>query len=354
MSSPTLQTTHILLLGAGELGTAFLTHLRPLLNIHITIGIRTPSKYTHLVSPTTPPSNRNMSLTSIDLTAPSSTLSQTFSHFDVIISATGFAQSPASIVKLAEEVLEAGRIRQARLQSQMPSNPETKEKDSKIWFFPWQWGVDYDITGDGQGLMPLFGAQRDVRNLLRREADEAGVKWTVVSTGIFMSFLFEAFWGIVDHSNDSSATPSLKQSGAGKGDANGSVTVHALRDWEHKVTVTDVDDIARVLARIISGDVDAENKILYTAGETVSYADLADIVERVSGKNVIREVWDLDQLEEEVKRHPEDGIKKYRLVFAREGVWWDKKGTVNEELGMNLLGVEEYARELFGSSSRGV
>ncbi|KAH7083060.1 hypothetical protein BKA63DRAFT_433830, partial [Paraphoma chrysanthemicola] len=343
-SSHTLQTTHILLLGAGELGTAFLTHLRLLPNIHITIGIRTPSKYTHLLSPTTPSSNGNVSLTSIDLTAPSLALSQTFSRFDVIISATGFAQSPESILKLAEEVLEAGRIRQARLQSQSPTtsaNTENKGRDNKLWFFPWQWGVDYDVTGDGQGLMPLFGAQRDVRNLLRREADAAGVKWTVLSTGIFMSFLFEAFWGIVDQSN----------SAAGIESENGTVTVHALRDWEHKVTVTDVNDIARVLARIISGDVDADNKILYTAGETVSYTDLADIVERVGGKKVRREVWDLDELEEEVRRDPEDGIKKYRLVFAREGVWWDKKFTVNEVLGMEMLGVEEYARELFGRDS---
>ncbi|KAI4619973.1 hypothetical protein J4E80_004498 [Alternaria sp. BMP 0032] len=308
MTSP--QTT-ILLLGAGELGTAFLPHLSALPNTHITVGIRSPSKYTHLQSP-------NISLIAVDLSSPSPSLAKILSAYDILISATGFGADPSSVLKLAEEALLAGKIRK-------------EQGKGKLWFFPWQWGVDYDVIGDGEGLMPLFGAQRDVRNLLRRKAEESNVKWTVVSTGIFLSFLFEQFWGIVDRSKEE----------------EGKVVVRCLRDWNHKVTVTDVNDIGRVLARVVAGDVEAEDRVLYIAGNTVSYGQLADIVKRVGGKQVEKEAWSIEHLKEELDSAPEDGIKKYRLVFARDGVWWEMSRTVNKALGMNMMDVETFTRSLF-------
>jgi len=308
MTSP---QTAILLLGAGELGTAFLSHLSALPNTHITIGIRSPSRYTHLQSP-------NISLTAIDLSSPSASLAETFSAYDILISATGFGAGPSTVLKLAEEALLAGKIRK-------------EQGKRRLWFFPWQWGVDYDVIGDGEGMMPLFGAQRDVRNFLRRKAEESNVKWTVVSTGIFMSFLFEQFWGIMDRSEEE----------------EGKVVVRCLKDWDHKVTVTDVNDIGRVLARVIAGDVEAEDRVLYIAGDTISYRQLADIVKRVSGKQVEQEAWSIEHLKKELDSAPEDGIKKYRLVFARDGVWWEMDRTVNKALDMDMMDVETFAKRLF-------
>ena len=313
MTTTTSNPTQILLLGAGELGTAIHAAISSLPNTHITIGVRNPSKHTHLQSPTT-------SLAALDLTSPSETLIPHFAIYDAIISATGFASSPGSVTKLATEILSAGKLRARRGQS-------------RLWFFPWQWGVDYDITGDGAGLMPLFGEQKSVRDLLRAEAERSNVAWTVVSTGIFMSFLFEPFWGIVDRERE----------------ASGVVTVRCLRDWEHGVTVTDVGDIGRVLARVLAGDVEGENRVLYVAGDSVRYGRLADIVEEVvgSGCRVVRESWSVDYLREELRKDPDDGIKKYRLVFAGDGVYWDKETTVNYQLGMAMKDVETFARKLF-------
>lgn len=171
-------STQILLLGAGELGIAFLPHLSGLPNTHITIGVRIPAKYQHLSSP-------NISLAALDLSSSSEALSQTFSNYDIVVSATGFGQSSHVLTKLVREILTAGTLR----------NGAGK---GKLWFFPWQWGVDYDVTGDGAGLMPLFGEQKDIRNLLRAEAEKSNVQWTILSTGIFMSFLFEQFWAVVE------------------------------------------------------------------------------------------------------------------------------------------------------------
>jgi hypothetical protein len=315
----------ILLLGAGELGTSLLSSLFALPSTYtIVLGTRTGSKYhdnpyTHLLS-----THPSLDLVTIDLSLPSAVLVPIFAQYDVIISATGFGGSPDSVVKLAREVVEAGKVRK-RL---MNEEGDVSYGREKLWFFPWQFGVDYDVTGDGEGLMPLFGKQKEVREILR---GQDVVEWTVVSTGIFMSFIFEAFWGIVDRNN-------------------GKVVVRALRNWDHGVTVTDVHDIGRVMGRIVAGDVEARNQVVYVAGATVRYGELAGIIEKVVGKEVEREAWGMEYLEEEVRKDPEDGIKKYRLVFAREGVMWDKAGTVNAQLGMEMMGVEEYARKVFSAS----
>lgn len=120
-----------------------------------------------------------------------------------------------------------------------------------------------------------------------------------------------------------------------------------MRDWEHKVTVTDVADIGKVLARILAGDVNVDSNILYVSGDTVSYTELANIIESVVGCEVQREPWSMEHLEEELKRDPENRVKKYRLMFAGEGVWWENRNTVNYELGMDMLDVKTYAKKIF-------
>lgn len=89
--------------------------------------------------------------------------------------------------------------------------------------------------------------------------------------------------------------------------------------------MTDVADTGKLLARIVAGYTEAENRVVYVAGDTVSYKELADIVERVAGKEIVREEWPISHLEAELAKDPDDLIRRYRLVFARHGVWWDKE-----------------------------
>ena len=110
-------TSQVLLLGAGELGSAFLTHLSTLPNLHITVGVRNVLKYSHLT-------NTNVSLASIDTSGPSAELSQIFARYDIVISAMGFGQEPETIRKVTGEMLEAGKIRRAA-------------GKGKLWYFPW-------------------------------------------------------------------------------------------------------------------------------------------------------------------------------------------------------------------------
>lgn len=142
-----------------------------------------------------------------------------------------------------------------------------------------------------------------------------------------MSFLFEEAFGVVGKDLD---------------------VVRCLGEWGNRVTVTRVEDIGKVVAEIVLGnrDVEGESRVVFIAGETISYGRLVEVVEKVTGKAVEREEWSVRFLEERLAEAPEDGMKKYRVVFAEgKGVAWDMEKTLNAKRGMELQGVEEWLRE---------
>ncbi|KAF2812669.1 NAD(P)-binding protein [Mytilinidion resinicola] len=315
----TTPPSSILLFGAGELGTAILDALLPYFPNpqNLTLAVRDPSKYTSL----TP---HKINFLPLDLlTATPASLATHFSAFSVVICANGFGLPPGSQLLIARAALAAGKLRK-------------ENGEAPLRFFPWQWGVDYDVTGDAGGLMPLFGEQLAVKELLRAETTEAGVQWMVVSTGIFMSFLFEGAFGVVE---------TVKEEGKGKGKE---VVVRALGGWENRVTVTTVEDIGRIAARLVCepNGVEAGERVVYAASQTISYGELAGVVERVLGRGLRREVWSVEFLKEELGREPESVMRKYRIVFAEgKGVSWGEEETVNRRWGMEVTDVETWARE---------
>ena len=150
----------------------------------------------------------------------------------------------------------------------------------------------------------------------------------VVSTGIFTSFLFEEWFGVVE-------------SRKGKG----STVVRALGSWENRVTVTAAEDIGRLTANIVLATPRISNKVVFVAGDTVSYTRLADIVQNVLDVEVKRETWTIETLKEELDKDPDNVVKKYRVVFAEgRGVAWDITGTFNEENGIRVIGLEDWVR----------
>ena len=65
-----------------------------------------------------------------------------------------------------------------------------------------------------------------------------------------------------------------------------------------------------------SAHLDPYNSIIYTAGDTVTYARLADIVDSVLGRKVQGVEWTVPKLKDELAKGPNNPIKKYRAVFA--------------------------------------
>jgi hypothetical protein len=226
-----------------------------------------------------------------------SELSALFKPYDTVISCLGFAAGSHIQIKIARAALDADVKR----------------------FFPWQFGVDYDVIGRGSA-QDLFDLQLDVRDLLRGQAK---TEWVIVSTGMFTSFLFEKFFGVVD----------LKQP-----------VVRALGSWETAVTVTAPEDIGALTADIVFAERPRfRNEVVYTAGDTVTYGQLAEIVEKVLDVKVAKEEWILPLLKHELENDPGNAIKKYRVVFAEgKGVSWTIEKTFNWLHRKKVVNVESW------------
>lgn len=322
---------NILVLGAGELGLSVLRalsqhHLVQSHRTHLSVLLR-PSA---LSSPTASQARvhdelrrLNVSLIPSDIvTSTVSELSSSIKPFDAVIGCMGFGCPAGTQVKIARAVLEAGVKR----------------------YIPWQFGIDYDVVGRGSG-MELFDEQLDVRGLLRGQKGGRRTGWTVISTEMFMSFLFEEAFGVVT---------GLHLSGSEHGDREGEmevqdgaeVTVHALGSWDNAVTVTAVEDIGRITAEVAM-DINVEDKVVYTAGETIGYARLANVVDAVTEKTLARELYTTEELGRKVKEG--SMMDKYRLVFAKgKGVSWSKEESWNGRRGMQVEDVRTWLERRLG------
>lgn len=195
----------------------------------------------------------------------------------------------------------------------------TAKNGSVRRYFPWQFGVDYDAIGLASA-QDLFDEQLAVRDLLRGQKE---VEWVIVSTGMFMSFLFEEGFGVVDLRGE---------------------RVMALGSWENCLTVTAVEDIGRVVAELAFVGVE-EKGVVFVAGDTVSMGRLADVVDGLLGREVERSVKTVEQLERELVESPDNVMRKYRAVFAAGvGVSWDKEASFNAKRGLDMVLVEDWAK----------
>ncbi|MFM0168028.1 aromatic alcohol reductase [Paraburkholderia sediminicola] len=300
-------TQSILVLGAGELGMAVLRSLarRAASAPGVSVAV--------LLRPSTLQSSdaakqkevaelRALSIELVpgDLAAQSeASLAALFRRFDTVVSCTGFVGGKGVQLKIARAVLAAGVAR----------------------YFPWQFGVDYDVIGRGSA-QDLFDEQLDVRDLLRVQDR---TEWVIVSTGMFTSFLFEPSFGVVD----------LEQN-----------TVHALGSWDNAVTVTTADDIGRLTVEIVFAEPRIADEVVFVAGDTVTYRQVADAVDTLLGRKAHRVEWRVPQLQGELAGEPGSSIRKYRVVFAEgAGVSWDMDRTFNAQRGMAVCSMEHWMRE---------
>lgn len=281
-------TDNILVLGAGELGMAVLRELAAQPTARVTVMLRPSSLDTTFEDKRQTLEELNtlgIEVVSADAVNDSEEqLAALFSGFDTLVSCLGFAAGTGIQLKLARAVLQSDVKR----------------------YVPWQFGVDYDVIGRGSP-QNLFDEQLDVRQLLRSQSH---VRWLIISTGMFTSFLFEPAFGVVD----------LDQN-----------IVRALGSWDTAVTVTTPEDIGRLTASILF-EPELVNRVVFTAGDTVTYRQLADTVDQLLNRKVERVEWTVPALKADLAAAPDDSIRKYRAVFAEgKGVAWAKADSYNVE-----------------------
>ncbi|KAI2609152.1 NAD(P)-binding protein [Hypoxylon sp. NC1633] len=302
-------TSSILLIGAGELGTAVLEALAK----H---PRRNGGKISILLRPSTITTqdkekrrqNEHLRSLGAEFEAGDTVnddvprLAAIFRRFHTVISCSGFGLPPGTQLKLSTAVLEAGTPR----------------------YLPWQWGIDYEAVGGGSA-QDLFDEQLQVRAALRRQRR---TDWVVVSTGLFMSFLLEPAFGVVD----------LRAR-----------TLRALGAWDARLTMTSARDIGRVAADVVYDPRDdVARHVVYVAGDTVTYARVAELVQRrFGGGGWTRELWGEEDLRRRLEERLDDGMLKYAHVWAvGRGVAWDVQSTLNARRGIEMQGLEGYLRNM--------
>ncbi|TWA69867.1 NmrA-like family protein [Azospirillum brasilense] len=287
-----VKSRNILVLGAGELGMPVLRNLarraRSVDGATISVLLRASA-----VASDEPAKKRDIGeirdlgieIVVGDLVTSSiGELASVFERYDTVIGCAGYAAGIDTPMKLAK----------AALQARIPR------------YFPWQFGVDFDVIGRGSP-QDIFDAQLDVRELLRAQSE---TEWVIISTGMFMSYLFEPAFGVVD-----------LEKGA----------VHALGSLDTAVTLTTPDDIGALTAEVVFAEPTIRNEIVFLAGDTVTYGEVADTLEMALGRPFSRSEWTVPFLMEELARDPQNMMRKYRAAFAQgRGVAWDKAGTYNQ------------------------
>lgn len=306
MSDSDRSTNSILVLGAGELGMAVLRGLTERRgqtgSPDITVLLR-PLREAVTGNPEGEQAATlhalGVNIVRADLAAASDDdLATVFAPFPTVVCCTGFVGGPGTQRKVTAAVLKAGVCR----------------------YVPWQFGVDYEAVGRGSG-QDVWDEQLDVREMLRTQSR---TQWTIISTGMFTSFLFEPSFGLVDLENNRS---------------------HALGSWDNQLTVTTPEDVGRLVAAILASEPPLSDQVVFVAGETISYRELADTVDRVLFREVDRVLWSVPHLRADLAAHSDDGIRKYRVAFARDsGVAWPKDLTFNAEHGIAVVDVPTWLR----------
>lgn len=302
---------NILVLGAGELGLPVLRNLarkaKDVEGARINVLLRASAIESR------EPNKRNdiaeirdlgIEIVSGDLVKSSiDELSAVFARYDTVIGCAGYAAGIDTPMKLAR----------AALQARIPR------------YFPWQFGVDFDVIGRG-GPQDIFDAQLDVRELLRSQRQ---TEWVIISTGMFMSYLFEPEFGVVDLQNDA---------------------VHALGTLDTAVTLTTPEDIGALTAEVVFATPRIRNEIVYLAGDTVTYGEVADKLQAGLGRPFKRSAWSVEYLLDELARDPQNMMRKYRAAFAQgRGMSWDKGGTFNQRKGIPVTDVASWIDAHLGS-----
>ncbi|KIA75551.1 NmrA-like family protein [Aspergillus ustus] len=309
---PMSSISSILVLGAGELGTYVLHSLaqHPLRSQTTTISVllressinsNDESKAMRLVALR----NLGITFTSGDLVQDSEDeLSSTFRNFDVVICCTGYMAASGLQLKISRAVLSAG----------VP------------FYVPWQFGMDYEAIGRGYQQY-MFDEQLNVRDLLRAQTGSNNTRWVALSTGLFSSVIFPPIGGLVDMEKR---------------------VVYGVGDWNRQFSTTTPEDIGKFTAELVLGPerdtLFAVNGPVYVAGDTVSYNDVAHIVEDVAGQSFTRRLLTLEETEHDMNTEL-TAARICRNVLARgRGALFQDTDLWTPSAGLKVSSLDDFAK----------
>ena len=106
-------------------------------------------------------------------------------------------------------------------------------------------------------------------------------------------------------------------------------------------------------AKIVFFEPTIRNEIVFLAGDTVTYGEVADKLEAALDRPFSRSEWTVPFLMDELARDPKNMMRKYRAAFAiGRGVAWKKGGTFNQRNGVRVTDVPKWIDANLRSSRR--
>jgi len=204
-------------------------------------------------------------------------------------------------------------------------DPEMKllamsKKAGVKWFIPSGFGFDLEQIGLGS-VVPLFDAKIKILDAVK----SSGMIWTEVTPGTFMEWMLgTAFFGV----NVATRTLTIPFSG------------------KTAVSLTSLVDIGMLLAdAIVTGR--GRNANIHFAGSTVTYDQLAEILQSVGGgaawKKVIRSE---SELKNAIAADPKDFVARFAYLMASvpRASSWPVSESYNGKFGIATISIQQIAK----------
>lgn len=185
-------------------------------------------------------------------------------------------------------------------------------------FIPSEFSIDTEAAGPGHALEVLYAPKQPIREALQ----QSGLDYLFITPGLYAELLLSPF--------------------AGVDLAQGVVT--APGSFDTTVTVTSHADIGRLTAHLLFSDLHRTKVRL--AGDVVTYTQIADAVDQVTGSKVQRRVWSVEDIDRAIAA--KQGLIKAAVAkFCANGTGahWPLSEAWNHQQGLPTGNLVEYVRE---------
>lgn len=195
------------------------------------------------------------------------------------------------------------------------------------WFIPSEWGFDYAHMEKG-GQVGLI-ADVKIDDLAAIKAH--GMDWTSISTGAFSEYALSPVLGVIPAAH----------------------TIVFPASGKAAVTQTSLGDVGVIVAdAIVTGR--GRNQNIYTATDTFTYEQYADLIEKVTGQTWKRVVRTQEESLAAAKDKPFPIVEAFELLIGSptSGVLpnplaaWPREQTYNHQYGIKTSSTEDIIRRV--------
>jgi len=184
-------------------------------------------------------------------------------------------------------------------------------------FIPSEFG--FDVENTDSSILPLVKVKLQLEEELKKTANQMG--YLIITVGMFGEYLLSPFAGVdVQHT-----------------------TITAPFSFNTRVTTTTLDTISKSVAELIVQRI--SNQHIYLASDTVSYEQIAQALEKATGKPFSRVVVSPEKIDSTIAAEPGNVVAKFqKWIGVGKGMSWEKSTTWNATHGIPTTDIDTIAK----------